>query len=219
MGICKGSLLHTKGSILYNYITMLKKNKRYDYEAMKADFFTSKEKTFSAYYRTKFGRKVPGSVAQKVKGWADHKKDFKENGLADAIEDTKNQLRASVRPLVAELETKLANIMKLVDIKIKSAYENAYEIVYDKFGEIVYQTDGKGDYILDPATKARIPMRKLSANISATEINRLYDMVKTELGEPAKIHNSRLTDGDGKNLPPITGVEVTFIKSLDRKPK
>ena len=160
---------------------MAKKNNRYDYEAMKADFFTSEYKTFNAYYRANFGGNIPGSVSKKVKGWAEHKKQFKEGSLKDAMEETKKELKASVRPLVVELETKLANIMKLVDIKIKSAYENAYEIVYDKFGDILYQTDAQGNFIIDPVTKARLPMRKLSANISATEINRLYDMVKTEL--------------------------------------
>lgn len=190
---------------------------QHDYEAMKVDFFTSEYKSISAYYRNKFSKNMSGWVKTATKGWAKDKIKYKEQGLKDAIDSAKSDLKAGVRPLVAELEIKLSNILKLVDLKIKALYENAYEIQYDKDGYIIYQSDAKGNDLVDPVTKARIPMRKLSANISATEINRLYDMVKTELWEPAKIHNSRLTDGDGKNLPPITGIEVTVIKSLSRK--
>lgn len=194
------------------------KNIKHDYEALKIEFFTSEHKTVGKFYREKFGKNMSWSVRKQTTGWTKDKKDYKENGLKDAIQEAKNTMAKWVRPLVQELEEKLANIMKLVDLKIKGLYENAFEIVYDKYGEVIYKTDAQGNYLVDK-TGARIPMRTVSANISATEINRLYDMVKTELWEPAKIHNSRLSDMEGKDLPPITGIKVEIIENKKNKKK
>lgn len=160
---------------------MATKKPRYDYEAMKADFFTSPYKTINEYVREKLGKKsMSGSFARKVKGWTEEKNNFKEGAINDAIKESKENLKDSMRPLVKELEAKLSNILKLVDLKIKALYDNAFEIQYDKWGEIIYQTDAQGNYVTD-AQGFRIPMRKLSPNISASEIARLYEMVKTEL--------------------------------------
>lgn len=189
---------------------MVHKRTKHDYEAMWTEFFTWPWVTVNEYYRERYGKKASGSVAWRLAGWNDKKVKMKKDSIQEAMNEAKDEIKWAIRPQVAELTEKLNNVLKLVDIKIKGMYDNAFEVVYDKWGDVIYKTNGAWEFILD-ASGARVPMTRVSNKISATEINRLYDMVKTELWEPAKIHNSRLTDGDGWNLPTITGVEVEII--------
>lgn len=107
-----------------------------------------------------------------------------------------------------------------MDLKIKATYDQAFEIVYDKKGRIVWQRDGKGDYITDEKG-ARVPLRELRNNVSGTDLKRIYDIIKTELGEPSTITNSRLSDSEGGklDLPPITGITVKIVKNEHAKNK
>ena len=190
------------------------KKKFLDYEGLKIEFFTSEHKGILGFYREKFWKKImPGNVKAKTKGWWREKTEWKKAQLLGTQEEIKAELKEAFRPSIEALEKKLGNILKLVDLKTKAMYEDSFSIEYDKHGGIIYKTDKKWNYILDKEG-ARIPFRKLKNNISATELNRLYDMIKTELGEPWKIHNNKLEDeGGGKNLPPITAVKVEIINN------
>ena len=185
-----------------------------DYEALKQEFFTSNHKGILGFYREKFKKdRMPWNVKTKTKGWGKEKTEWKKTALLTSQQEIKTELKEAFRPSIEALEKKLGNILKLADLKIKAMYEDSFGIEYDKDGKIIYKTDKKGNYLLDK-DKARIPLRKLKNNISATELNRLYDMIKTELGEPCKIHNNKLDDGEaGKNLPPITAVKVEIINN------
>lgn len=193
------------------------KKKYLDYEGLKKEYFTAEEKSFLQFFRRKFWKdKIPWNVQSKTKGWARDKAEWRKSQLLGSQEEVKAELKEAFRPSIEALEKKLGNILKLVDLKTKAMYEDSFTIEYDKTGNIIYKTDKKGNYLLDK-DGARIPFRKLKNNISATELNRLYDMIKTELGEPCKIHNNKLDDGEaGKNLPPITAVKVEIINNNNK---
>lgn len=185
---------------------------RYDYVALKAEFFTSEYKSFQPFFKNKFWKIPSWNVNAKIKGWADDKETWKKNAVDDALEEIKTETKSALRPVVAELEGKLVNVLKLADLKVKALYDNAFENVYDKHWNLQYKTDAKAEWILD-WEGARIPMTKLKDWFSARELKYLYDMIKTELGEPTTISNSRISDPSGKPLNILEGLEIEIVHS------
>lgn len=105
---------------------------------------------------------------------------WKENAVNQALDEARESMKNFVRPQAEELEKKLANILKLTDLATKSIYESAFEIVYDKNGEVVWQIDANGTYVLDEKG-ARKPLTRLSKAVSTSELKRLYEIIKCEL--------------------------------------
>lgn len=189
---------------------------KYNYEALKSEFFVSEVKSFSTFFKAKYGKNPSGTVNSKVWGWAKEKELWNKNAIKDAMnevqEDIKNEAKAVLRPQIKELEAKLVNVLKLADLKVKALYDNAFENVFDRHWDIVYKTDSKEEFITDK-DGARIPMTKLKDWFSARELKYLYDMIKTELWEPTTISNSRISDPNGKPVNILEGLEIEIVHS------
>lgn len=118
---------------------MKKPRSPYNYEALKVEFFTSQEKSPTVFWWAKFGKNPSGSSRQRIKDWKDEKVKWLNNTIDEVKDDMKTSAKNALRPDIEELQKKLGNVLKLVDLSIKSIYESAFDVVYDKEGNVVWQ--------------------------------------------------------------------------------
>lgn len=119
---------------------------------------------------------------QKMKGWAEQKKELLEWHRKEGEELAKSEILEAYKPTVDMLNKMKKTSFNIIQAKLLSVSSHI-------------QKDDKGNLVI-------------TGDINIVEIEKILKIIKTELGEPTSINQSNLWDEDAKILQNITSITI-----------